>query len=193
MWNFRYSGLGLFMAIFVAACGTEGFQAGKESGAAAGGFPAFSGDGKGQFAFVAPLAEASNAEKTVALRFELEDGGSMVVKTFASEKALMGGLNISFVREGNELTTSFVYCCGGEISKLPTPQVFDASKQVSMYMSFDNETARVQIWKVEGDAKRLALDSQGPEVKLDDKPDVGKGRHWGVRLERGTLYEARIL
>ena len=192
--------LTLLLALFIWGCGNDTAKKGSRIPA----YDVHSGTPKPQdealtgsysLAFKDPLAQTSLA---LQLQFQLEDGGTLVVNTFAkneakkgSEQKLRGGLNLSFTRRGKTLRGKFVSCCGDEMADMPPLPDFDNQDPVSMYILIENGKPQVQIYKSKGDEQPV-FDTESPDVVLNGDLYPGQGTYWGVSVTRGALYEAQL-
>ena len=153
-------------------------------------------EGTYSLAFTEPLALTPATQRSLALRFQLKEGGTMMVSTFAKnrvvkgEKKLREGLNIAFTRNGNALLGAFVTCCGRKIADLPPLVGFNAQEPILMHLFIDNEKPQVLIYK-DKTASTPILDTEAPNTGIEEI-HKGEGIHWGVSLTQGILYDAHV-
>ncbi len=147
-------------------------------------------------AFTEPLAPSTTSKSKVFLQFQLQEGGTLIAHTFATnktergEKKLRMGIHLSFTRKGDSLRGAFVTCCGAKVTDLPPLPEFDARSPISMYLVIDNEKPQIRIYKDNLTSAPL-LDTESPEAYLAASIYPGTGTYWGVSVTQGTLHEAR--
>jgi hypothetical protein len=174
----------LSIGLVVAACG----GASKKQDSAHGGGvldgKAYVRTADGAYVFKDPLGEVGS-NKGYRLTFTAEDGGSVTLVSHA-DRALAGGLALTFRRSGAELAFSMT---AGETTTEPkTLAGVDVAGAVSLAVDVHNEEspAHVVVWTAA--QEEPSLENALYESERDgDAPGNGTDALWGLRFEKATV------
>jgi len=137
-----------------------------------------------------PLGEIK-AGKSLAVAFTLEEGGSLAIKSFASN-ALEGGVVMTLSRKGKVLSAG-LEAAGKTVDVSKTFAALDASTEVSVLLDVHNDEtpAHVLAWKGDVAAPSDANALFNSEKAGDGtSPGNGKGTFWGLTLSKATVKKA---
>jgi hypothetical protein len=146
--------------------------------------------GSGSVLFRDPLGEVAG-NKSVALDFSLEDGGSLALVTFA-DTTLQNGSRITFVRSGATLSAGLEI--GSQKTDARTLSGVDASGVMSLVIDVHNSETPLHtlVWNrgVSSYTSSTSIyDSEASQVQIQGN---GIAPYWGVTLVKGTLSKASV-
>ncbi|WP_374075515.1 hypothetical protein [Bdellovibrio bacteriovorus] len=147
------------------------------------------------------MAESITAVATGAnfeVSFDLEEGGSVTLYTFANSD-LHNGVSIQFARVQNSLKV-FATAQGIVQDWSPRFESVDASQTVPMTIDIHNNErpAHIMIWS---GSKNSSLNHRNTlynsaedslDLNYDNSPGNGFGRSWGIKLDKAQLHKATL-
>lgn len=160
--------------------------------------------GSGTIGLEEPLGSSIDSNKKVFVSFNLEDGGSLTLHTYA-DSDLENGVNIVFTRNGDELETKFVV--DGEEKMILVPHAgeeqlgnidVNASETIQLKIDVHNSESppHIIIWQAEVDVnvsdENLVLNSADTEENDNQPSGKGAGTFLGLSLANASLLNLAI-
>ncbi|MEN9530503.1 MAG: hypothetical protein RI932_2376 [Pseudomonadota bacterium] len=147
--------------------------------------------GTGSAVAVEPLSEKTDGGRNISISFSVQDGGSLVLRTFAKND-LSSGIDIKFSRSSSKLNMSFIQ--GETISSAKELEGIDASTEIKLLVDVHNDEspAHIVVWSGAG--------SFNKEQPLHDSEDSGAiqpaaqgvDKYWGIALDKATLSKVAV-
>lgn len=143
---------------------------------------------------ITTVAAGANFE----VSFDIEDGGSFTLYTFANPD-LQNGISIQFVRIQNSLKV-FATAQGTVQDWSPRFASVDAAQTVTLTIDIHNNErpAHIMIWS---GLKNSSLNHRNTlynsaedslDLNYDNSPGNGFGRSWGAKLDNAKLHKATL-
>jgi hypothetical protein len=142
--------------------------------------------GTGSVVAVEALAESSDSGRNISLTFSVQEGGSLVLRTFAKND-LTGGIDIKLSRVSSRLSLNFIK--GNDVSASRELEGVDATSEIKLILDIHNDEspAHIVVWNGAGtfNKDQKLLDSE--EENSIQPAGKGGDKFWGFSLNNASL------
>ena len=147
--------------------------------------------GLGSAVAINPLADSRDSGRNITATFSLQEGGSLVFKTF-SKNDLSSGVDIKLSRISSKLNLSFVQ--GETVSASKELAGVDSSAEIKLILDVHNDEspAHIVIWNGAESFKKDQPLFDSEEPNSVQPAGNGMDKFWGVSLDKSSLSKVAL-